>query len=176
MKNLQTHSRSSLFLMEMILAVLILALTSTACVQIFAAARMQRQKAREFNHIQELTTSIGEILEGWDGDFSSFVKLLPPASESASPADSSTKNTVTPDISTADSSAEDATASVVSAVTSCKLKYFYDSNWNTCEETSSTYTMVVQLNVSDTEKKADLNFSNTNEESLYQLSIVFPKT
>ena len=43
MKNLQTHSRSSLFLMEIILAVLILALTSTACVQIFAASRIQRQ-------------------------------------------------------------------------------------------------------------------------------------
>ena len=66
MKNLQTHSRSSLFLMEIILAVLILALTSTACVQIFAASRIQRQKARELNHIQELTTSVGEILEGWD--------------------------------------------------------------------------------------------------------------
>ena len=74
MKKLQTHSRSGLFLMEMILAILILTLTSTACVQIFAASRIQRQKARELNHIQELTTSVGEVLEGWDGDFSSFVK------------------------------------------------------------------------------------------------------
>ena len=84
MKNLQTHSRSSLFLMEIILAVLIFAFTSTACVQIFAASRIQRQKARELNHIQELTTSVGEILEGWDGEFSSFVKLLPPSPGPAS--------------------------------------------------------------------------------------------
>lgn len=149
MKNLQTHSRSSLFLMEIILAVLILALTSTACVQIFAASRIQRQKARELNHIQELTTSVGEILEGWDGEFSSFVKLLPPSPGPASPEDSS-------------------------AETSRELEYFYDSSWNTCEKASSAYTMAVQLAVSDTEKKADLSFSNVAGDILYQLSIAFP--
>lgn len=143
MQKLQTHSKSSLFLMEMILAVLILVLAGTACVQVFAAARMQRQKARELNHIQELTTSIGEVLEGWDGNLSSFVKILPPASGSSE--------------------------------TSWKLEYFYDNNWNTCEKASCTYTMTVQLEVSDAEKKADLCFSNANGDSLYQLSIAFPK-
>lgn len=165
MRKLQTHSRSSLFLMEMILAVLILALTGTVCVQIFAAARIQRQKARELNHIQELTASVGEVLEGWDGNLSSFVKLLPPSSESVSAADSSTENTITSDMSDADASAE----------TSWKLEYFYDNNWNTCEKAFSAYIMTVQLEVSDTEKKADLHFSNSIGDSLYQLSIAFPR-
>ena len=63
MKKLITHSKSSLFLIEMILSILILALTCTVCVRIFAAAKTQREEARELNHIQELVTSAGETLE-----------------------------------------------------------------------------------------------------------------
>lgn len=59
MKKLITHSKSSLFLIEMILSILILALTCTICVRIFAAAKTQREEARELNHIQELVTSAG---------------------------------------------------------------------------------------------------------------------
>lgn len=76
MQKLTTHSKSSLFLMEMILSILILALTCTACVRIFAVAKTQRTKARELNHIQELTTSAGEILEGWNGQISSFSRIF----------------------------------------------------------------------------------------------------
>lgn len=68
MKKLRTHSKSSLFLMEMILSIFILVLAATVCLQIFAAAKIQRQKARDLNHIQELTTSIGEMLEGHDAN------------------------------------------------------------------------------------------------------------
>ena len=56
MKKLITHSKSSLFLIEMILSILILALTCTVCVRIFAAAKTQREEARELNHIQELVS------------------------------------------------------------------------------------------------------------------------
>lgn len=76
MQKLTTHSKSSLFLMEMILSLLILALTCTACVRIFAVAKSQRIKARELNHIQELTTSAGEVLEGCDGQVSSFSAIF----------------------------------------------------------------------------------------------------
>lgn len=63
--------------MEMILSLLILSLTAAACVQVFAAARTCRREAREWNHIQELTTSAGEILEGSDGSREAFLELLP---------------------------------------------------------------------------------------------------
>ena len=76
MKKITTHSKSSLFLMEMILSILILALTCTACIRIFAAAKTQRKEARELNHIQELVTSAGETLEGWDGQLSSFTRIF----------------------------------------------------------------------------------------------------
>lgn len=77
MKIITTHSRSGLFLMEMILSLLILSLTAAACVRVFSAARICHREAREWNHIQELTTTAGEILEGSDGNAETFLSLLP---------------------------------------------------------------------------------------------------
>ena len=77
MQKLNKRSGSSLFLMEMILSILILALACTACIRIFAAAGTDRRKARELNHIQTLTASAGEILEGWTGDPDDFLSLFP---------------------------------------------------------------------------------------------------
>ena len=77
MQKLNKRSGSSLFLMEMILSILILALACTACIRIFAAAGTDRRKARELNHIQTLTASAGEILEGWTGNPDDFLSLLP---------------------------------------------------------------------------------------------------
>ncbi len=77
MKKITTHSKSGLFLMEMILSLLILSLTAAACIQVFSAARICHREAREWNHIQELTTTAGEILEGSDGSQEAFLSLLP---------------------------------------------------------------------------------------------------
>lgn len=77
MKKTASHSKTGLFLMEMIFALLFLALSSTACIRIFAAAKMNHTQAQEWRQIQMLTTSVGEILEGSDGTAESFVSLLP---------------------------------------------------------------------------------------------------
>lgn len=77
MRKRTTHSKSSLFLMEMILSIFFLALACTVCVRILAAARMYRHNAREWNHIQEMTSTAGELLEGWDGDPEHFSLLFP---------------------------------------------------------------------------------------------------
>ncbi|MFR1009895.1 MAG: hypothetical protein ACLSGA_10260 [Ruminococcus sp.] len=63
MKKITTHSKSGLFLMEMIFVLLFLGLTCGVCVRLFAASYMARVHAREDSHIQELITSAGEILE-----------------------------------------------------------------------------------------------------------------
>ena len=52
MKKTQHNSGTSLFLMEMILALLFLSLSSAACIQIFAAARKNRIQAEQWNQIQ----------------------------------------------------------------------------------------------------------------------------
>ena len=71
------HSKSGLFLMEMIFVLLFLGLTCAICVRLFAGSYSARQSAREKNHIQELTVSVGEVLEGTDGTTASFLSLLP---------------------------------------------------------------------------------------------------
>ncbi len=77
MKKTASHSKTGLFLMEMIFALLFLALSSTACIRIFAAAKMNHTQAQEWRQIQMLTTSVCEILEGSDGTAENFVSLLP---------------------------------------------------------------------------------------------------
>ena len=77
MQKLNSRSKSSLFLIEMLLSLLIFALACTACVKIFASARLFRQQAREWNHIQELTSNTGEFLEGWNKDPDAFLTFFP---------------------------------------------------------------------------------------------------
>lgn len=75
MQKITTHSKSGLFLMEMIFVLLFLGLTCGVCVRLFAASYSDRTRAREYNHIQELTTSVGEILEGTSGTADGFYSL-----------------------------------------------------------------------------------------------------
>lgn len=77
MKHLTSHSKTSLFLMEMIISLLILSLTSCICVQIFASVKNTREQARTWNHIQEMTVNVGEYLEGCDGIVEEFLTLYP---------------------------------------------------------------------------------------------------
>lgn len=184
MQKLTSHSRSSLFLMEMILSILILALTCTACVRIFAAAKTQRQEARELNHIQELATCAGEALEGWDGELSSFSQIFETAANVSDSEISDSDGTISSDSGSSISSATDASVGktknasknsrISSPVESYLLNYYYDREWNSCDKTSAEYNMSIQLIVADYTKTADLNFYNSTNKKLYHLSISFP--
>lgn len=184
MQKLTSHSRSSLFLMEMILSILILALTCTACVRIFAAAKTQRQEARELNHTQELATCAGEALEGWDGELSSFSQIFETAANVSDSEISYSDGTISSDSDSSISSATDASVGktknasknsrINSPVESYLLNYYYDREWNSCDKTSAEYNMSIQLIVADYTKTADLNFYNSANKNLYHLSISFP--
>lgn len=184
MQKLTSHSRSSLFLMEMILSILILALTCTACVRIFAAAKTQRQEARELNHIQELATCAGEALEGWDGELSSFLQIFETAANVSDSEASDSDGTISSYSGSSISSATDTSVGktknasknsrISSPVESYLLNYYYDREWNSCDKTSAEYNMSIQLIVADYTKTADLNFYNSANKNLYHLSISFP--
>lgn len=77
MKQLSYHSKSGLFLMEMIFALLILSISSSICIQIFAAASLSREQAREYNHIREWNVTVGEFLEGSNGTAAEFLTFFP---------------------------------------------------------------------------------------------------
>lgn len=77
MKQIHSHSKNSLFLMEMIFVLLFLSLSSAACIRIFAAAEENHVHTVENRQIQAHTVSVCEIMEGSDGNADSFVKYLP---------------------------------------------------------------------------------------------------
>lgn len=81
MKKTSGRSGTELFLMEMILSIFFLAVSFAVCVGLFAAAAADRREAQELNHIQELTLSAGEILEGCDGTAAAVLELLPGGTE-----------------------------------------------------------------------------------------------
>lgn len=76
MKQIHSHSKNSLFLMELIFVLLFLALSSAACIRIFAAAEENHVHAVESRQIQAHTVSVSEILEGSNGNADSFVQYL----------------------------------------------------------------------------------------------------
>ena len=186
MQKSTAHSKSSLFLMEMILSILILALTCTACVRIFAAAKTQRQEARELNHIQELATCAGETLEGWDGEPSSFSQIFETAvnvsdseisdSTGTSNSDSGSSTSSTTDTSVVKEKSDSKRSTTSISAESYQLNYYYDRDWNSCDKDSAEYTMDIQLKVADSTKTADLDFYNSTNKNLYHLSISFPFT
>lgn len=140
MRKLTSHSKTGLFLMEMILSLLILSLASAACIQIFGAAYKNRAKARELNHIQELTLTVGEILEGCDGKAGTILALLP---------EGTTENGI--------------------------LKYYYDTNWQSCTAADAVYQMHLSPTDNALKKGGNLSFYDAAGNELYNLSLRFPK-
>lgn len=76
MKQIHSHSKNSLFLMEMIFVLLFLSFSSAACIRIFAAAEKKHVQAVESRQIQAHTISVSEIMEGSDGSTDSFIQYL----------------------------------------------------------------------------------------------------
>ena len=127
MKESRHNSGTSLYLMEMILDLMILSLSSAACIQIFAAARKNRLQAEQWNQIQALTNSVGEILEGTDGTDEQYLSLLP------------------------------------------------GSNWQSCSSGEAACEMILETDISSSEKSGELSFRQlSNGSELYRITLRFP--
>lgn len=79
MKRSHTTSGSGLFLIELILSLLIFSLVSVICIRIFALSWQNRKMARAWNHVQEITENVTELLKAGDGSPESFSLLFPEA-------------------------------------------------------------------------------------------------
>ena len=80
MKQIHSHSKNSLFLMEMIFVLLFLALSSAACVRIFAAAAGNHVQAVEsgYRHILFLSVRLWkEVTEAQTVSSSIFAEAFP---------------------------------------------------------------------------------------------------
>lgn len=76
-------SKSSLFLMELIFAVLIFAIASTVCVRVFVKAYNISCSTKELNNSVTRCTSAAELFYGTDGDLSKMKTELDAAGQGA---------------------------------------------------------------------------------------------
>lgn len=72
-------SRSSLFLIEMIIVTLVLSWGSASCVRCFVNAHVMGQKTRELNKAVSIATGFAEVMRGTDGDIDSIISVFPDA-------------------------------------------------------------------------------------------------
>ena len=73
------RSRTSLFLMEMIVTVLFFSLASAVCVQCFVNAHVIGRQTQELNHAVAAATGFAEVMRGTDGDIDSIIAVYPKA-------------------------------------------------------------------------------------------------
>lgn len=75
--NKHPSRRSSLFLMEFIIAVLFFILASTVCVQFFVKSHMLEQESVDLNHAVTAASSVAEILRSQEDPFDTLTRLYP---------------------------------------------------------------------------------------------------
>ena len=79
MKSKFKQSKSSLFLMEMIITVLFFSIASAVCVQCFVKAHIISQETIELNNSVALATEYAEAMRGTDGSIDSILEVFPEA-------------------------------------------------------------------------------------------------
>ena len=73
------RSRSSLFLMEMIITILFFSLARAICVKSFVNAPLIGKETMELNHAVAIASGYAEVMRGTDGDIDSIIAVYPEA-------------------------------------------------------------------------------------------------
>ena len=75
--NQQPTRRSSLFLMELIIAILFFSLAATVCVRFFVKSYTLEQESQRLNHAVNAATSVAEIFRNQEHPFSLLAEEYP---------------------------------------------------------------------------------------------------
>lgn len=126
---------SSLFLMELILAILFFSITSAVCVQLFVKSHLLSQDSWMLTHAVSECSSVAEICSTAD-DASSAITLI---------------SDIYPN-------AEIESANEYAAV-------YYDSDFNICDKKNSSYMLTVQLSQKERLLSADINIKEAGKDS-----------
>ncbi|MDO5601406.1 MAG: hypothetical protein Q4G07_01425 [Oscillospiraceae bacterium] len=73
---MRQHSKSSLFLMELIIAILFFAVSSALCIQLFVYAHNKTQASRDLNFAMTQCESAAELYRASEGDFGALASSL----------------------------------------------------------------------------------------------------
>ena len=172
MRKVIARSRTSLFLVEMILCLLFFALTCSVCVRLLLVSYQDRHQARSLNQIQELLTDAGELLENWDMDSAeSFAAGLEALGFSPVIGETSSRNSKDAGIELFP------TQEFTSPGT---VSLFFDRKWNSCSTKDIWYRVSFVLCLSDMEKGVFFRVyepddeGNKQEHPFYEAGIRFP--
>lgn len=122
--------RSSLFLLELIIAILFFSLTSAVCVQIFVRAHLISRQTSEQNMALEKISGFTEVFLAGD----SIQDLLGVTSDTSADSSSASENAA------ASSDTDTLTASEVS-----EYQIYYDADWQICDPDKASYRIRIQI-------------------------------
>lgn len=145
MKYQRHNNTSSLFLLELILAVLFFSVASALCIQIFIKAHLMSQDARDLNFAVNEVSSMAEQIS---------VGTLHPDTAASSGDTASDPSTQTPDGTLQDAAA------------------YYDSSYTSCEKSDAVYVLTVHYEPEDTLLKAHISMDTIDDNrNIYTLDV-----
>ena len=145
MKYQRHNNISSLFLLELILAVLFFSVASALCIQIFTKAHLMSQDARDLNFAVNEVSSMAEQISA---------DTLHPDTAASSDDTASDPSTQMPD-----DSLQDATA-------------YYNSSYASCEKADAVYVLTVHYEPEDTLLKAHISMDTVaDNRNIYTLDV-----
>lgn len=145
MKYQRHNNTSSLFLLELILAVLFFSVASALCIQIFTKAHLMSQDARDLNFAVNEVSSMAEQISA---------DTLHPDTAASSDDTASDPSTQMPDDSLQDAAA------------------YYNSSYASCEKADAVYVLTVHYEPEDTLLKAHISMDTVaDNRNIYTLDV-----
>lgn len=145
MKYQRHNNTSSLFLLELILAVLFFSVASALCIQIFTKAHLMSQDARDLNF------AVNEV--------SSMAEQISAGTLHSDTAASSDDTASDPSTQMSDDALQDAAA-------------YYDSSYASCEKADAVYVLTVHYEPEDTLLKAHISMDTVaDNRNIYTLDV-----
>ena len=145
MKYQRHNNISSLFLLELILAVLFFSVASALCIQIFTKAHLMSQDARDLNF------AVNEV--------SSMAEQISAGTLHSDTASSSDDTASDPSTQMPDDSLQDAAA-------------YYDSGYASCEKADAVYVLTVHDELENTLLKAHISMDTiADNRNIYTLDV-----
>lgn len=145
MKYQRHNNTSSLFLLELILAVLFFSVASALCIQIFTKAHLMSQDASDLNF------AVNEV--------SSMAEQISAGTLHSDTAASSDDTASDPSTQMPDDSLQDAAA-------------YYDSSYASCEKADAVYVLTVHYEPEDTLLKAHISMDTVaDNRNIYTLDV-----
>ena len=159
MKYQRHNNTSSLFLLELILAVLFFSVASALCIQIFTKAHLMSQDARDLNFAVNEVSSMAEQISAGTLHPATAASSGDTAASSGDTAASSGDTASDPSTQISNDAWQDDTA-------------YYDSSYASCEKADAVYVLTVHYEPEDTLLKAHISMDTiADNRNIYTLDV-----